>query len=81
MHLDRSVALQPFSLLLPAGDLGHASPRVLVERDVEAFDEIGPIALDEPGHVLGEVLARLGDEVTESAQDFVPHAVVIRDLT
>jgi hypothetical protein len=80
VHLDGPVALEPSALRLPAGDLGHAAPRVLVEGDVEAFDEIGAVALDEPGDVFGEVLARLGHEVAEPAQHLVADAVVFGDV-
>ena len=45
------------------------------DYEKEALDQIGPGGLDEPGHVLGEVLGGLGHEVAEVAQDLVPHAV------
>ncbi len=50
---------------LPLGDLPLAAHEILVERDVEVLDQIGPAVLDEPGAVLGEVLGRLGREVAE----------------
>ena len=65
LHVDRVAALEPLALGFPTRDLVDAAARVLVERDVEPLDQIGPVALDEPRHVLGEVLARLGDEVAE----------------
>src|SRR5204863_8770135 len=39
-YLDRPAALEPGALRFPSFDLGDAAPRVLVEGDVEAFDEI-----------------------------------------
>jgi len=55
-----------------------AAARVLVERDVELGEQVFPASLDEPRHILGEVLARLGGEIPESAEHFVAHAVPVR---
>ena len=38
----------------PARDLVLAAADVLVERDVELLDQVGAVALDEPGHVLAK---------------------------
>ena len=75
-HAQRSLGVeQTVAQTVPAGDLLLAAARVLIERDAETFDQIGPVALDEPRHVLGEVLARLGDEVTESAEHLITHGI------
>src|SRR5918998_5263400 len=50
-----------------------AAPDVLVNRYVVELDE--PIVLEEVGHVLGVVLARLGDEVPEAAHQLEAHLV------
>ena len=71
----RAAVTQPRAQRLPLGDLCLAAARVLVERDVEALDEIGARRLDEPRHVLREVLGGLGDEVAQVAQHLVAHAV------
>jgi hypothetical protein len=52
--------------------------RILVERDVETLDQVGPASLDEPRHVLAEVLARLGHEIAEPTQHLVAHAIPFR---
>ena len=57
----------------PLRDLVLAAGRILVERDVVARDQVVATRLDEPGHVLGEMLARLGDEVAEAAEDLEAH--------
>ena len=62
----------------PIVDLALAPPRILVERDREPLDQVGPPRLDEPRHVFGEVLGGLGDEVAESAQDLEPDPVLRR---
>ena len=54
-----------------------AAAGVFVERDVELLQQILAALLDEPGHVLAEVLARLGREVAELAQHLVAHAVPV----
>ena len=66
---------QPRAQRRPTRRSGLAAARVLVERDVEALDQVGPRRLDEPRHVLGEVLGGLGDEVAEVPQHLVAHAV------
>ncbi len=80
-HFERVAALETGPLRLPALDLRDATARVLVERNVEPLDQVGPVALDEPGHVLGEVLTRLSDEVAEVPQHLVAHAIVLGHLT
>ena len=67
--------LEALAKRLPAGDLLLAPSRVLVERDVEALDEVRPVALDEPRRVLREVLTALGDEVAEAAEHLVANTV------
>src|SRR5215208_2238797 len=47
------------------------APYVLVDRHVVELDEI--IVFEEVGYVLGVVLARLGDEITEAAHQFEAH--------
>ena len=64
---------------LPLRDLLLAPAHVLVERNREALDEIRPPALDEPRHVLGEVLRRLGHEVAEVPKELVADAVGLRE--
>ena len=61
-----------------SGDLAIAAPRILVERDRIPLDQVGTGRLDEPGHVLGEVLGGLGHEVAEVAQDLEPDPVLGR---
>ena len=65
---------------LPSRDLAHAAAGVLVQRDVEPLDQLGVPGLDEPRHVLGAVLAALGDVVAEPAHDLVAHPVSVRHL-
>src|SRR5215204_562921 len=50
-----------------------AAPDVLVHRDIVEFDE--PVVLEEVGYVLGVVLARLGNEVTEATHKLESHLV------
>lgn len=58
VHFQRCIGCEQFvAQLVPAGDLVFAAADVLVERDVEFFDEFGAVALDEPGRIFGEVLA------------------------
>ena len=64
----------------PVRDLRFAAARVLIERDVERLNELRASALDEPRHVLGEVLGRLGAEVAEVPQNLVAHAVPVGDV-
>ena len=40
VHFDRTVAFESDPFFVPFGDLRDASPRVLVERDVESLDQI-----------------------------------------
>jgi hypothetical protein len=70
---------EPLAQRVPFGDLALAPARVLVERDAEALDELGPRRLDEPRHVLGEVLGGLGHEGAEVAHRLVADAVPLRD--
>ena len=62
---------------LPTGDLKLAAADVLVQRNIEPVDQVGPVALDEPGHVFAEVLAGLGDEVAQPLQHLVAHPVPV----
>jgi len=55
-----------------------AAAEVLVERDGVALEQLGVGALDVPGDVLGEVLARFGDEEAEPPQRVVAHPVPVR---
>lgn len=66
-----------FTQLMPTGDLVFAAADVLVDGDVEFFDEIWSIALDEPWGVFGEVLGGFGDEIPEAFVDFVAYEVPI----
>jgi len=66
---------QPF----PAGDLRLAAGEVFVQGDVELLDQIGAVALDEPGRVLAEVLAGFGDEVAQPPEHLIAHPVPGRD--
>ena len=75
VDVGRLAGLEARSLRIPRGDLFLAPARVLVERDVEPLDQVGTVALDEPGDVLGEVLARLGDEVAQVFQHLVADPV------
>src|SRR5215203_3846317 len=50
-----------------------AAPDVLVNRHVVELDE--PVVPEEVGYVLGVVLARLGDEVSEAAHQFEAHLI------
>ena len=69
------LVLELAAQLLPVLDLGFAAAQVLVDRDLVALDQLGPPALDEPRHVLAEVLAGFGDEVAEVPEGLVAHAV------
>ena len=60
---------------LPLGNLVFAAQRVFIQRQPVLLHQVGPVALDEPGRVLAEVLARLGDEVAGAAQQVVAHVV------
>ena len=66
-----------FTQLMPAGDLVFAAADVLVEGDVEFFDEVWSIALDEPWGVFGEVLGGFGNEIPEAFVDFVANKIPI----
>src|SRR4051794_30002552 len=81
LNLDRTATFEAGTFVVPAGDLFNATPRVLVERDIEALDQIGAVAFHEPRHVLGEVLARLGDEIAEASQHLVTNPVRRRHVT
>src|SRR5688500_180617 len=48
-ELDLTVALVPLAQTLPLRDLRLAAAWVLVEGDAEVVNQIGAIALDEPG--------------------------------
>ncbi len=58
MDFDALAAFEGGALALPPGDLILAAGDVLVEWDVELLDQVGTVALDEPGDVFAEVLAR-----------------------
>src|SRR6266540_7518654 len=79
-HAQRRAFLQRCAQFLPCRDLRLAPPRVLVERDVEFLDELRPRALDEPGHVLGEMLGRLRAEVAELAEHLVADTVPLGNV-
>ena len=68
-------ALQTLAQLLPTLDLPFAPAWVLVQRNAELVQQVRSVALDEPRHVLAEVLARLGHEVTEALEHFVSHGI------
>src|SRR3712207_8308325 len=50
-------------------------PYTTLFRSVEPLDEIRPRSLDEPRHVLGEVLGRLRDEPSEVPEQLVADPV------
>ena len=56
-------------ILAPFRDLILAAGRILVEGDVIARNQILATLLDEPGNVLGEMLARLRHEIAEASED------------
>ena len=65
---------------LPVGDLADAAARVLVQRNVEALDQLRIAILDEVRRVLGVVLAGLGDVVAEAAHQLQAHHVAVQAL-
>ena len=60
---------------LPPGDLLDTPLGVLVQRNAEAFDEVGPVALDEPGRVFREMFRAFGHEMAQPHQHLVAHLV------
>ena len=52
--------------------------RVLVHWDDIAVDQIGPVALDAPGDISGETLARFGNEIPPTAKHVESHPLVSR---
>ena len=67
------------SHLLPVGDLvDRSEPGTRRAGSLNRSIRSGSIALDEPGHVFAEMLARFGHEVAESAQHLESDALVRR---
>src|SRR5215217_6462642 len=56
-------------ILAPFRDLILTAGRILVERDVVVRDQVIATLLDEPGNVLGKMLARLRHEIAEASED------------
>src|SRR5437660_1191411 len=66
---------------MPACKLVLTAADVLVERDVETVDQIGPVSTDEVRAVLCEVLAGFRDEIAQPRKHIVADPVVIRYAT
>lgn len=58
-------------------DLCFAAIDILVQRNVEALNQVGTIPLDKPGHVFGEVLTGLGHEIPQSGEHLIAHAILV----
>ena len=71
------IAEQLVALLLPAGNLIDAAAGILVQRNVEAVDQLRIPGLDEIGHVFGVVLGGFGDVVTEALHDLVADHIMM----
>jgi hypothetical protein len=67
------------ALFEPLGDLVFLATQILIERNFKLLDQVGTVALDEPGHVFTEVLAGLGHKVTQPYQHLVAHPVPVAD--
>ena len=65
----------------PAGNLHLAAPDVLIQRNIVFFNQVGSIALDEPGHIFSKMLAGFGDKISQALEHIKPHPVPIRDPT
>src|SRR5215210_6208873 len=67
----RLASLEPATGLGVLDEVLLAPPDVLAHGHVVEFDEL--VVLEKVGHILGVVLARLGDEVPESAHQLEAH--------
>ena len=71
------VAGQLVAALFPVGDLLHTAPRIFIQRNVEAVDQLGIFVLDEKGQIFRVVFAGFRHIIPEALHDFKAHHVVV----
>src|SRR6185503_1847965 len=64
-------AFQRGFLCFPFCKLVFATSEIFIEWNLILLDEVGTVVLDEPWNILAEMLARFGDEISHTAEDFI----------